>query len=311
VTSHAKILVVDDEPDALDIVREGLEFRNYRVTTATNGLEALKKVEKDPPDLIILDVMMPKMNGLETCRALKAGFQTNQIPVIMLTARGEVDDKIEGLAVGADDYISKPFDMRELGARVEMLLRRTRRNLDASPLTGLPGNISLQQELHRRIESGDLFAVAYIDVDNFKAYNDRYGHARGDDVIKTTAKIAVETTQEHGNGDDFVAHIGGDDFYIVTVPSRVEPIAQAVLERFDSTILDFYNAEDRAQGFIASKDRRGNIQRFPVMTVSIAIVTNEAREIRHHAQVSQIAAEVKSYAKAYERSLYIKDRRKE
>lgn len=311
MTKPQTILVVDDEPDALEIVKEGMEFRGYTVVTATNGLDALKIIEEEHPDLIILDVMMPRMDGFETCRVLKAGYQTNQIPVLLLTARGEIEDKVEGLAVGADDYLSKPFDMRELAARVDMLMRRTRRNLEASPLTGLPGNISFQQEVQRRIEAGGLFAVAYLDVDNFKAYNDRYGHARGDDVIKMTARVSVEAVESVGNGDDFVAHVGGDDFFIVSVPNRVEAIANDLIKRFDTDVLLQYNEDDRSQGFIVSKDRRGNVQRFPFMSLSIAIVTNEIREIRHHAVVTQVCAELKSYAKAYDRSLFVKDRRRD
>jgi diguanylate cyclase (GGDEF)-like protein len=307
--SKSRILVVDDDPDCRAILKTGLEFKQYDVMQASNGVEALALVAAGPPDLIILDVMMPKMDGLEVCRRLRGSFKTNTIPVLMLTARAEVEARVQGLAEGADDYLPKPFDMRELLARVEMLLRRTRHSLAASPLTGLPGNLSLQQKVQTAIDSGDTFAACYIDLDNFKAYNDRYGHFAGDAVIKATADLLTDTIKEFGNEDDFVAHIGGDDYMIVTTPANADVIGSTMVERFDRMIRDFYDPEDREQGFIDSFDRRGNRQRFPIMTISMVIVTNEKRQIEHHGQLSQIAAELKKFAKNMEGSVCVKDRR--
>ena len=308
---EAKILAVDDDPDTLEIIKIGLEFRNYRVITAVNGEDALEKISTENPDLVILDVMMPKIDGLEVCRRAKENFFTSQIPIILLTARGQVEDKVQGLSIGADDYLAKPFDMRELAARVEMILRRTRLSLEASPLTGLPGNIAIQREIERRIKTGELFAICYMDLDNFKAYNDRYGHSAGDQVIKATADIITRTFRSNGNPDDFVGHVGGDDFLCITTPDMSEKLCQEVIDRFDREIPEYYKPRDRKQGFIQSFDRRGNLQEFPLMSISIAIVTNEHREIGHHAMIAQIAAELKKYAKSFEGSIYVKDRRRD
>lgn len=307
---EAKILVVDDEPDTLEIIKIGLEFRNYRVVTAVNGEEALEKISSEMPDLVVLDVMMPKIDGLEVCKRTKANFFTSQIPIILLTARGQVEDKVHGLSLGADDYLAKPFDMRELAARVEMILRRTQLSLEASPLTGLPGNVAIQREIDRRIKSGELFAVCYMDLDNFKAYNDRYGHSAGDKVIKATADIITRVVKVEGEEEDFVGHVGGDDFLVITSPRRSESISMEVIDKFDDQIGEFYRPRDRKKGYIQSFDRRGNLQKFPLMSISISIVTNEQRKIKHHGKIAQIAAELKKYAKTFEGSVFVKDRRK-
>lgn len=308
--TEAKILVVDDDPDTLEIIKIGLEFRSYDVITATNGEEALVKISSENPDLVVLDVMMPKIDGLEVCRRAKENFFTSQIPIILLTARGQVEDKVQGLSLGADDYLVKPFDMRELAARVEMILRRTRLSLEASPLTGLPGNIAIQREVDRRIALKELFAVCYMDLDNFKAYNDRYGHSAGDKVIKATADIITKVFREFGEVDDFVGHVGGDDFLAITTPEHSDDLCSRVIDIFDTEIPDFYRPKDKQKGYIQSFDRRGNLQKFPLMSISISIVSNEQREINHHAKVAQIAAELKKYAKSFEGSVYVKDRRK-
>lgn len=308
--AEARILVVDDDPDTLEIIKIGLEFRNYEVITATNGEEALLKISSENPNLAVLDVMMPKIDGLEVCRRAKENFFTSQIPIILLTARGQIEDKVHGLSLGADDYMAKPFDMRELAARVEMILRRTRLSLEASPLTGLPGNIAIQREIDRRIKAKELFAVCYMDLDNFKAYNDRYGHSSGDQVIKATADIITNVFKTHGKEEDFVGHIGGDDFLAITSPENSEQFCMLVIDQFDEEIPSYYRPRDRKKAYIQSFDRQGNLQKFPIISISISIVTNENREIKHHAKVAQIAAELKKYAKSFEGSVFVKDRRK-
>jgi diguanylate cyclase (GGDEF)-like protein len=305
----AKVLVVDDDPNTLDIIKLGLEFKNYRVITGTNGEEALELISSENPDMVVLDVMMPKVDGLEVCRRTKENFFTSQIPIMLLTARGQVEHKVEGLSVGADDYLSKPFDMRELVARVEMILRRTRLSMEASPLTGLPGNIAIQREIQRRISAKQFFAVCYMDLDNFKAYNDLYGHSAGDEVIKATAEMISRAFKGKGTEEDFVGHVGGDDFLCITVPEKAEKLCQEVIDNFDARIGDHYRPKDSQRGYIQSVDRLGHKQKFPLMSISIAILTNEKREITHHAMVAQIAAELKKYAKTFPGSKFVKDRR--
>lgn len=305
-----RILIVDDDPDILDVLKITLEEEQYEVIEARNGQEALEAVRTNSPSLVILDYMMPNMNGLQVCKILKKDILLRHLPIIMLTGKGELSDKVEGIDAGADDYIVKPFEPVELLARVKMILRRTTRDLDANPLTKLPGNISILTEIENRIERKGLFAVCYLDLDKFKSYNDKYGFEHGDEVIRQTARILIRTIQEIGNPDDFIGHIGGDDFVVITTPEKVDKICQKVIKDFDAVAPNFYNEDDRKRGYIIGKDRQGNVYKIPLLTISVGVVTNETREITHVAEVGEIGAELKAYAKSFEGSNYIKDKRK-
>lgn len=304
------ILLVDDDPDILDVLEITLSEENYEILKAADGEEALKIIKSKPLDLVLLDYNMPKMNGKQVCLEVKKDILLSHLPIIMLTGRGDVDDKVGGIDAGADDYLVKPFEPKELLARIRMILRRTERDLEANPLTRLPGNVSILNELSRRLEKKGLFAVCYIDLDKFKAYNDKYGFEHGDEVIRETARILIQVTQKFGNPDDFIGHIGGDDFVVVTLPETVDNICQVIIDDFEKTVPSFYNETDRKNSYIIGHDRKGKEQKIPLLSVSIGVVTNEARKIEHVAQIGEIGAELKSYAKNLERSNYVKDQRK-
>jgi len=182
--------------------------------------------------------------------------------------------------------------------------------LDASPLTRLPGGIAIEKALKHRIDSDDAFAFCVIDLDNFKAFNDRYGYAHGNKVIKETAKIIEMATKEKGAADDFVGHIGGDDFVVITTPKDMREISNEIIAHFDARIPTFYTQEDRAKGYIFGKSRQGKDMRFPLITISIAIVTNAQRRFTNPLEASEIAAELKDYAKTIPSSMYVVDKRR-
>lgn len=305
-----KILIVDDDPDIRDVLKLTLSEENYEVLEAKDGEEALKIIAAKPLDLILLDYKMPKMDGRQVCRIIKKDLLLRHLPVIMVTGKGEINDKIDGIDAGADDYIVKPFEPKEMLARIRMIVRRTERDLEANPLTRLPGNVSILNELSRRLKSKELFAVCYLDLDKFKAYNDTYGFEHGDDVIKETARILIKVTHETGNSDDFIGHIGGDDFVIITTLNKADIICMKVISEFEKTVPVFYTEEDRKRKYLLGHGRQGKEERIPLLSISIGVVTNESREITHVAQIGEIGAELKSYAKQVERSNYIKDKRK-
>ncbi len=305
-----RILVVDDDPNIRELIVETLDPRRFVTIQARDGKEAVCACELERPDIIILDVMMPVLDGLEVCMHLRGETLTRHIPIIMLTAKGQVEDKIQGMEMGADDYLTKPFDPLELEARINMHLRRSIRDGEASPLTGLPGNRAIEEAIEDRIQQGAKFAVCYVDLDDFKAYNDRYGFVAGSGVIKMTAQIILEAMYKYGTSEDFVGHIGGDDFIVVTEMERAPLISQEIIRLFDEGIVEHYEAEDRKRGCIVSTDRTGNINRFPIMSISIAIAHNTYRKLDHPGKVAQIAAELKKYAKSRPGSVFVFDRRR-
>mgnify|MGYP000273901028 CR=1 FL=1 len=305
-----KILVIDDNELVVKMISDILVCENYDVVVAGSGEEGLKKVEEERPDLVLLDVVLPKMNGFEVCKILRGNEETNLIPIIMLTSEGDEDKKITGLELGADDYIVKPFNPRELVSRVRNTLTRIDRNRYVNPLTGLPGNIEIQSEVDRRINSGMIFSMIYADLDNFKAYNDVYGFAYGDKAIKLLSEIIVENVHLHGTAGDFIGHIGGDDFIIITVPKCVDNICKNIIECFDSAVKELYNKKDLENGYITTTDRSGRINKFPIMSVSLAVVSNENRKFDSYLHISEVAAEVKRVVKSISGSAYFKDRRR-
>jgi len=182
--------------------------------------------------------------------------------------------------------------------------------LDASPLTRLPGGIAIENVLKRRIESGNALAFCVLDIDNFKSFNDHYGYAHGNVVIKETAKIIETTVQSKGTQNDFVGHIGGDDFVVITTPAKMRDVCSEIIQSFDKRVPQFYDQTDRANGFILGKNRQGVELKFPLMTISIAIVTNEHRALGSSIETSELAAELKDYAKTIPSSVYVVDQRR-
>ncbi|MCA9728470.1 MAG: response regulator [Candidatus Eisenbacteria bacterium] len=306
-----RLLVVEDDPDLRKILKAVLLREGYKVQEAGDGEEALRVIDASQPDLILLDVMMPKMDGRQVCQRLKANARTSQIPIIMLTAMSESDDRVRGLDLGANDYITKPYEQRELLMRVRNLLDWGRLQRDANPLTGLPGNQRIEAQISRRIAGGEPFVFMYLDVDHFKAYNDFYSYQKGDQVIRVLSLILRDVVEHDGSADDFVGHIGGDDFVVIVHPDHAEAVGEEILARFDREVPMLYNATDRERGYIETSNRQGGLQRYPLMTLTIAAVSNQLREITHVAQVSDIAAELKRFGKEQERSVMIWDRRGE
>jgi len=303
------ILIADDDPDLRDILRTILAPSGFSIVEASDGEMALQTIRTQTPDLVILDYMMPKMTGPQVCAQLKEDLVLRHLPIIMLTGKGELQDKVLGINAGADDYLVKPFEPEELLVRVKMVLRRASQDLEANPLTKLPGNISIYHELERRLAMGQPLAVCYLDLNRFKAFNDHFGFQRGDEVIQRTATLLLDVSRRSGSPTDFVGHIGGDDFIMMTTVECAEQLCEAVVKEFDAMAPQLYDAQDRARGYLLHTDRKGRPVKIPLLSIAIALVTNEAHPLTHPGQVAKIGAELKAYAKQFERSLYVKERR--
>ncbi len=308
-TPAPRILVVDDEPPIREILKFQLENAGYRVETAGTGPEGLRVVEELAPDLVLLDLMIPQIDGYEFCRRMKGDYGTRHIPIIILTARGELDEKLRGLENGANDYVTKPFSMSELLVRVKNVLHWSQSQREANPLTGLPGNVSIERELTARIETSKSFAFLYVDIDNFKAFNDYYGYAKGDEAIKQTARLLTSAIADHGDAQDFVGHIGGDDFVVITSPERADGVARAVVDLFEKHSGVLFEDEDLERGFLRIRRRTGEVMKVRSLGITVAIVTNERGPITHIGRVADLASELKRYGKGMSGSVVVRERR--
>ena len=309
MTRKERILIIDDDPDIRDVLNLSLS-EYYTIFAAGNGKEGLEMVKTKNPDLIITDYNMPIMGGPEFCQQLRRDILLRHLPVIMLTGKSETKDMVIGIESGADDYLVKPFEPETLLARIRMILKRTSRSLDANPLTHLPGNPSIMEEFQAHIDDGKPFAVGYADLDKFKIYNDKYGFERGDEIIRSLARILIEATQKFCGQDAFVGHIGGDDFVFICADDKADAISQNIIDAFDKLSPSFYNEEDRAAGFIMGVDRQGNAIKTGLVSISIGIVSNVKQKITHVAQIGEIGAELKKFAKAVDKSNFQRDQRK-
>lgn len=304
------ILVVDDEVDIANLVAMNLSDEGYETHLAHSGDQALDLALKLRPDLVVLDLMLPGVDGVEVCRQLRKDPRTTATSIIMLTARNLPADRITGLEAGADDYVDKPFDVDELLARVQGRLRRARQLRQTSPLTGLPGNFEIEHRLEMLIADGEPFALLHADLDGFKAYNDHYGFLRGDRAIVLTARVVGWAVADHGSPRCFVGHIGGDDFAVVCQPDLARNIADAIVRTFDEQVANLYDPDDRERGYIEVADRNGVVTRSPFLTISLGIASTAIRPITSPAEAAAIAVEMKRFAKSAGGSIWAMDRRR-
>jgi diguanylate cyclase (GGDEF)-like protein len=298
VAAPTRVLIVDDDEDIRAYLEVTLELAKFEVLQAADGTRALEVARAERPDLIVLDVMMPGLDGLEVLRRLRADARTNHVPVILLTARVQADDTVEGLEGGADDYVTKPFDADVLVARIHSALRRADLQRARNPLTGLPGNEPIQRSLAARLAGGEPFALLYVDLDRFKPFNDHYGFLRGDDALRSLAELLRGVARDLGDEQTFIGHVGGDDFVMLVTPEQAEVMADEICARFDAHAPTLYDASDREAGYIEVADRRGVPQSYGILSLSVGIASSDRRDYAHPGEVVAVATEMKRYAKA-------------
>lgn len=274
-----KILVIDDDKIIRRIVSAYLADEGYEVYGAGNCAYALEVVHKEIPSLIILDVELPDINGVDFCRVLRNDTTSAFTPIIMLTSRNTTADKVIALEAGADDYLTKPFELAELAARVKSHLRRVHQERAFNPLSGLPGNKLIQAKLEALLESKARFTLIYFDINDFKAYNDVYGFVKGDEAIRLLAKVIQANVSKMSlDGGDFIGHIGGDDFVVITVADTEDyasRLCEYITSEFNHSVFDLYNEEDQAQGYIIAHGHSSEDEKYPIMTLSAALLSPE------------------------------------
>ncbi|HNT34548.1 MAG TPA: diguanylate cyclase [bacterium] len=304
-------IVLYGQPDSYQEGLNHLSDQGHNVVVLQDINEVKRHIYAEMSDVLLLDLPHLGDVGLTLCRRLKSDPRTYNKPIIV--AFGRQHDSLELAAIQADvdDFTMLPMAPTVLAARIQMIINRSSRQQMSNPLTGLPGNLAIEEHLNRKLSLGQPLAVAYADLDNFKAFNDRYGYSRGDNVIRLTAMIVKEAIQNYGRQDDFYGHIGGDDFIMITDWACLDQVCTHAITSFDTLVPFQYDEEDRVRGGVFATNRQGESVTIPVMTLSIGVVTNQKRELRNCLQIADLATEMKSHAKQFSRSLYLVDRRQE
>lgn len=292
------------------VVRAFAEERELPIVEAAAASEVRERVGRAYPAALVLDASPGSDEALRVCQAVKGESFTSVVPVIMYLADngGGAEASAVALEAGADEVLGHGLSDRECALRLRMALRRAERDVSVHPTTLLPGTVQIERDIARRLGSGERFAVCYADLDHFKEFNDRYGYNNGDRVILILSRILRDVVRAHSQGS-FVGHIGGDDFIFNAPLAEFRRCCEDVIAVFSELIPLHYAVEDRERGFFIGKDRRGEEYEVPLMTLSIGVVTNEHRTFVHTAQISELATEMKAYAKTFSGSIYVVDRR--
>lgn len=290
--ANARLLVVEDDVDIANMLKIYFSGLQFDVDVANRGRDALEKTKQVLPHLIVLDIMLPDIDGYEVCRNLRTSTRTSHIPVIFLTQKDERSDKLQGLELGADDYITKPFDIEELKLRVQGAIRRAERESLTDPRSGLPAGRLIEEQLRKIIREKD-WALLDVRVNNFEPFKDVYGFVAGDDVLRFAAMLIGEVVDELGTSSDFIGHAGGDNFIIITTKEAAPLIRNKVKQRFADEVQSHYNFIDRQQGFIQAPKAEGGVEKAGFMTFSAGLVSPESHGFADIREITELAAEAR------------------
>jgi diguanylate cyclase (GGDEF)-like protein len=294
-----------------ELVERWSAARGINTLRVVDPVEVEQRVLRSLPVLVLIDADGTEGRGLELCRRLKSDPYTAIVPLAAWSTRHATERVQAWFAAGADEVITPLFEPVEQTGRLDGLVTRAARDVAVNPSTRLPGTTEIEREIRRRMERSELFAVCYADLDHFKEFNDRYSYYDGDRVINLLSRVLHDVVKGLLGHRGFVGHIGGDDFIFVIPVEEITKVCTEVLDVFDELIPHQYNEQDRRAGYYFGKDRRGQLHRVPLMTLSIGIVTNQHRRFAHPAQVSELATEMKSYAKTQAGSVFVVDRRRD
>jgi len=304
-----RILVVDDDPDVARFVEVTLQRAGYEIHLAADGEEALHKVAEVDPDLVVLDVMMPKIDGFGVAYHIRRNARRAGVAIIMLTARGAQEDEVRGLAIGADDYIVKPFDPALLLARVRTALGRARTMLNTESRTRMPGSVVIEGHVTQMIRDGTPFALLCCNLDRFRTFNEVKGWDRGSDMIAALGEIVDDAVIQFAGDEGRAGHAGGDEFLAVVPPDVAEDAARSIAEHFDKSVATFYAPEELETGHVVAPDRSGTSREIPLVTVSIGVATTHRRDFEHFGEAIAVATEMQRFTAQEPGSGYAIDRR--
>ncbi len=304
-----RILIVGPDATQNSTIEAALEAAGYVTYIREDAQHAFDVIYNEPPNAILLHHASPGLSAEAFATDLKSDNVFSHLPLVLLLPESIANSGLDWAALPVDDYVLLPLDTQALVRRMAFTLARVQRELGSNPLTRLPGNDSIITEIQRRIAERDPFALVYVDVDNFKAFNDTYGFSRGDEVLRMIARVLVNTIRPLRDRGGYVGHVGGDDFVLIVPLSEAEGTCAQVLGNFDLIVPTFYNEEDRTRGYIDGKDRKGVATRYPLMSLTLAVVPNTDARLTHYGEAAAIAAELKRRGKQQPGSVYVMDRR--
>lgn len=305
-----EIYIIDDDESSIIVFRElfkdDLDFKFISVTSDQIDI-ALKNI----PTMIIINEDAIEVDVLDLCKKIRRDEDNGITPIIVVSSEFDKEHRVKILQEAVEYYIRKPVNPQYLYHTIKNLCRLLTINRRISPLTGLPGNVQIHAELKKRIMNKEEFSVLYLDLDNFKAYNDIYGFLKGDEIIKFTADTIIKSIHEHFLNGSFVGHIGGDDFIAILPILHCESICESIIANFDARVPNFYTEEDMERGYIEVANRKGIIEQFPLTSISIGVVEADKGRFANMLEIGEIGAQVKHLAKSVIGSSYSIDRRKE
>lgn len=305
-----KILIISSDLTLREVLYFCFDGWGYEVFIKDKYDYNVDFIKKLSPTVIVIDVHSATEENLKICEIIKNDPLTSFIPIITLIDKRRLKVQLLNLKHGIDDYLIKPPDPLDLRVRIEMAIKRSQYSLYSNPLTGLPGGRIIEENLKERLAKKVCFSFGYIDIDNFKYFNDVYGYLKGDRVIMHTSYLLYSAVKKFGNENDFIGHIGGDDFVFITTPDKYEAVCKNFILMFDKTVPFHYSAEDRKCGFIIARDRTHKIKKIPLMSVSIGVINkNEKSDIKSIIEINEKIAQIKKYLKKIEGSTYMADRR--
>jgi diguanylate cyclase (GGDEF)-like protein len=305
-----EIYIIDNNNELIEKLKESFKRESNEFVFKSVKTSEIEIALKNIPALIIIDEDTADVNIVEFCRSVRSNEDNCITPIIVVSSNKDRNHTVEVLQTDVEYFIKKPIDDEYFYYTIKNIVDLLSKNRRVSPLTGLPGNVQIQAEMKKRLLNKETFAILYFDLDNFKAYNDVYGFANGDEIIKFTARTISKHIHQIEGSDNFIGHIGGDDFVAIIGKTDYDKVCQNIIAEFDKFAVDFYNEEDVERGYVEVANRRGIIEQFPLTTISIAVLEVDSKIYKSTLEIGEVAGQIKHQAKAILGSTYVVNRRR-